>query len=166
MTSTMPRAWETSKAYYDWIGESKDNTLAMLFQWGSKTNSQWPDDARFVSLAEWTDPVVCAQQCADKAPRSIVKRIPGWKLRELFPVRDWKAYTHDVYFFELTRGNVQRAGDAPSMELGGIIIGSNAIRYVRLGCNHPDTKTIKTANCYREFACNNCGYTWGEDSSG
>lgn len=164
--TTMPRVWEQSQPYYEWVSECKDNAIAMLYEWGSKTNTQWPDDARFISITEWTDPVTIASQMGDRAGRSIVKRIPGWKLAELFPARQWNGQTHDVYFFELTRGNVHRKGDAPSMELGGIIIGSDAVRFVRLGCNHPNAKITKTANCYREYVCPTCDYKWGEDSSG
>lgn len=33
-----------------------------------------------------------------------------------------------------------------------------------IGCAHAE-ETVRTANCYREARCVNCGYHWGVDSS-
>ena len=161
-----PTAWEQSKAYYDWVHESKDMAQRMLLTWGSRTNHAWPDDARFINITTMTDIALVARVMGDYAPRSIVKRIPGWKLIELFPQLQWDEYTHDVYFFEEKRGNVEKPPRRPTHSLGGIIIGGSTVRYVKLGCDHPNRKTIRTANCYREYQCLNCDYLWGEDSSG
>jgi hypothetical protein len=167
-TTTRPATtpWEQSKAYYDWVHESKDMAQRMLTTWGSRTNTQWPDDARFISINELTSVVVIANAMGDYAPRSIVKRIPGWKLAELFPQKRWDAYTHDVYFFEVKNGNVEKAPRKPTHQLGALTIGSDAVRYILLGCDHPNRTTVRQANCYREYQCLNCEYTWGEDSSG
>lgn len=166
LTKHAPTAWEQSKAYYDWTIESKDMAQRMLTTWGSRTNTQWPDDARFINLTAMTELSLLARVMGEYAPRSIVKRIPGWKLTELFPQFQWDAYTQDVYFFEEKQGNVERPPRRPSHMLGGIIIGGDYVRYVKLGCDHPNRKTLRTANCYREYQCLNCEYQWGEDSSG
>lgn len=161
-----PIAWEQSKAYYDWVHESKDMAQRMLHSWGSRTNTQWPEGSRFINITTMTSTGLLARTMGEYAPRSIVKRIPAWKLKELFPQHQWDDYTHDVYFFEVKKGNVEKPPRRPSHELGAFIIGGEYVRYVRLGCDHPNRKTIRTANCYREYQCLNCEYTWGEDSSG
>jgi hypothetical protein len=165
MTVIANPPWETSAAYEQHYAECRHRVAAQLIAWGSTSNSKWPDKGRFIRITTLYLQPSMVQNMIELGRRSIQRTIPGYKLTELFPNLSWEQHVYDVYFVEVLHGNVRKPNQR-NPELMGYITDGETLRCVHLGCNHPDAKVIRTANCYREYRCPNCEYTWGEDSSG
>ena len=164
MTATMNSyAWEISPAHEQHYHERKEHVVALLLEWGSRTNTQWPETARFISISEITIGPEHFAMIVMIGKASIARSIIGLKLRTLFPTHAWREGYHDVYFMEQTLGNVNK-GVRPRT-LVAYIVGPDYVRIVELGCHHPNTTSRKAGRCYREHQCIDCGYTWGVDSS-
>ena len=165
MTKTYNPPWETSSAYIQHYAEVRERVADILHAWGSDRNSQWPEDARFIRIGQPQMTPAWFTQIVHLGRAGIGRSIPGWKLQELFPQLSWDQYTHDVYFTEMTQGNVQYTDSNPR-QLSAYIQGPDYIRVVELGCDHPNAEQVANGASFRKYHCGDCGYTWGVDSSG
>jgi hypothetical protein len=163
VTTTINRPWETSPSHDEYYHERRCHVADLLAEWGSTTNIRWPEGGRFVSIAEVAMTPAWFGQIVHVGKAGILRSIPGWKLTELFPAHRWTAFTHDVYFIEQLHGNVSK--NVRPRTLYGYIVGTDYVRVVTLGCNHPNAAVSKSGRAYREFSCPDCGYAWGVDSS-
>lgn len=157
--------WETSSAYAQHYAEVRSRVADLLHEWGSHRNSEWPDAARFIRMSQPHMSPAWFTQIVHLGRAGIGKSIPGWKLSELFPRYTWDQYTHDVYFVEVSQGNV-RYEDRHPRQLSGYIQGSDYIRVVELGCDHPNQQQVADGAQFRKYHCPDCDYTWGVDTSG
>lgn len=164
MTTTLNRhVWECSPAFEQHYAEMRHHVAAVLDKWEAGGYNDWPTRARFVSIGQPKMTPAWFNQIVEIGRRGITHSVPAFKLSDAFPNLTWHPYTHDVHFIEPSHGNV-RLGHAD--ELLAYIVCATYVRVVHLGCDHPAPTITKTANCYREYRCDACGFTWGEDSSG
>lgn len=162
-TTTTRTPWECTSSFEQHYAEARSHVADLLAEWGSHRNGQWPDDARFVSIGQPKMTTAWFNQIVHLGRAGVTLSIPGWKLTELFPSLSWEQHTHDVYAVEPSHGNVRKMR-AP--ELMMYVVGIDYVRVIHLGCDHPNPTTTKAGNCYREYNCTACGFSWGEDSSG
>ena len=161
--TTTTYTWELSTSFEQWCAEARHHVQTVLDSWDAGRYNDWPTDARFISIgqpkleAAWFNQIVAIGQ------RGITHSVPAFKLEMAFPQMTWLPYTHDVYFIEVTHGNVRMSR---ASELYAYIVCGDYVRVAHLGCDHTNATCTKQANCYREYSCEACGFTWGEDSSG
>lgn len=163
---TVTQAWETSPAYEQHYAERRHHVAKLLEQWGSVRNTEWPDDARFVTIKGFDDQALMWRELVNIGRASIQKHLPGWKLAELFPQRTWDEATHDVYFTEVTNGNVHKQKHSNTLAAFILSPAGNYVRCVILGCGHPYADATRQSSQYTEYRCPHCNYTWGVDTSG
>lgn len=159
--------WECSSSYEEHYSERRNRVARTLWEWGSRTNTQWPTTARHISLTDVSTQVwKHLDGLVDLGRQSINRKHYSHQMQELFPSRTWdSAAGYQVYWTEHIEGNVVFP-DLTVAQLVGYIVGSESLHIIRVGCDHPNRNCIKTANCYREYECPSCGRRWGEDSSG
>lgn len=161
--TTTTHAWELSTSFETWCSEARHHVQHVLDSWNAGRYNDWPTKARFISITQPEMTAAWFNQIVALGQRGITHSVPAFKLIEAFPQFTWEPYTHDVYFIEVTHGNV-RMSRAP--ELHAYIVCGPYVRVAHLGCDHPHAQLTKKGNCYREYTCESCGFSWGEDSSG
>lgn len=163
-TRTSP-PWECSLAYEQHYAEQRSRIANLLEEWGSTTNSKWPEQARFIRIGQPKLTTDWVQQVIQLGRASIELHIPGYTLTKLFPQLAWHEWVHDVYFTEVSDGNVKYDGVNPR-RLAAYTFMPDYTRVIELGCDHPNAEVVATGNCFRKYKCPSCEYVWAVDSSG
>ncbi len=155
--------WELSLAHEQHYHERRAHVADLLVQWGSVTNTKWPERARFIAVHDILLTPAWLPRIVEIGKLSISRTIPGWKLTELFPTKQWRQWAHDVYFVEARQGNVDKGPHAASLH--AYVAADDYMRVISLVCDHTNATTRVISQAYTEYACPDCGYKWGVDTS-
>lgn len=163
MSNVINRPWECSASYVAYYQERREHVARWLADNGSGRNSEWPDQARYISDRLLSDHSLIFYHGKRAGECGIERQISGKKLSMLFPNRRFDhGLTYHVQFTEHVQGNVRKTDNT---EMIAAVPTLDGLLVVSLGCDHPNIKLAKAGQQYTEYHCPDCQYRYGVDTS-
>lgn len=164
MSITRNPVWELSPAYEQWNAERRAHVVSVLDNFGAPGNSDWPVRAAVTEVLTPEMRPSAMHNYVRLGSQGIMRTIRYENMPDLPGVRWPNTSIFEAWFVPAIHGNTDNT-KCSEWELWAYITTPYDLVVVHLGCNHTDSTIVRTANQYRRYECQTCGYTWGVDSS-